>query len=334
MPYAALSVSTVATMKTSLEGFAKEIEAMKKDKKSDKKKLADLQKQYVLKNQALCQKFHADIKTAYDGVAAMALKIEADTTKAALALKVIQAAAPAYMKTRKTEEAVKVETAHENLKEAAAASTKEMDDFAASWDAYRAWNPGGDPKISAEPNAIRAKIMDLTKVCRGKANNIATALAQAETLITAMKNSASTTAPDKHAEAEALLTRLETMAKIITTGKQNIDAFIPNTENMKMWVDAPIDALKTSMVTITQQYSHSTKAMQDYVTTLGSMQKTLAAGKASLGKYGENPETAALVRRAEALVADLVKRVDEAKPCIPKMAEYLSTAQKRMKKGK
>jgi len=336
--YQFIATDTVAVMKTSLESMKKEIDAMKKDKKADKKKIAQLEKEYDLKCQNMGAKILTDMQIARAGCNTMTLQIETYLGEAMKGIKTAKDALAAYNKTRDRTQLTTMEHAPVYVKTLNDLSKKEMDDFAISWNKFREFNAGIDPKYTKDANALRNQIMELTKTTRVKVNKIESMIGEAAAVKAAADSASSmvlATNEDKLAEVQELLKRLQEMTKPLAGGKETVDAVQNNAENFSTAVKAPIAELKNKIKALETQYSFNVKSVQSFTSTISSMQKVLATGKSTVEPmYLKDSKIVAALKQADDFVAHWAAEVKKAQTAVVGMAKDLKTAQDRVKAGK
>jgi hypothetical protein len=334
MGYTALSTTTADTLKRNLDSLQKEIADLKK---TDKKKAAELEKTLPPKIQTFLKKIGDDIKIAKAGATTMALQVENFHTQALKFLAIAKTTLATYQKTRAGSDLLVIEGGPATIKSMADLGAKEMNDFAVTWDCYRAWN-SGDPKLTAEFNTLRNGIMETTKTCRGKVNHIETLIAEAESLKKAAKEASSMTLAtneEKVEQAKELVAALNGMLKPLNAGKETVEAVINNAANFKKYTLGAITALKSMIKNLETQYSFTVKSVQTFTSTIQSMQKVLATGKSTIqSEYMKDPKVATAVKQADDLVAHWAAEVKKAQTAMVGMATDLKKAQDRIKAGK
>jgi len=334
MGYTALSTATVDVMKKGIEALQKEVTDTTK---KDKKKGAELQKSLDAKWVALAKKLVDEIKVAKAGCDQMTLKVEDSLGQAMKFNETAKATLARYQKTHESKDLMVLEGAPGTIKALADIANKEMMDFAQTWDCYRQWN-SGDPKATAEFNSIRNSIMELTKTSRGKVTRIETMSKEAEAYKKAGAEASSltlATPEEKVAEAKDITKRLNEMLKPLNGGKETVDAVITNGTKFTTYTKGPIAGLKTMLKNLETQYSFTVKSVQTFTSTVASMQKVLATGKASIQPaYMKDSKVAAAVKEADDLVTYWAGEVKKAQTAMTTMAKDLKVAQDRVKAGK
>lgn len=334
--YPMLSTETAGVMKKNLEGLKKEIDTATKAK--DKKKAADLQKQYDQKCVAFCKKLEDDIAIAKKGCDAMTLEVENCHTQAMKSMITAKNSLANYKKTKSGTDMTIIESAAGMLKTLDDMAQAEMTKYAVSWNAYREFNPGIDAKLSAKFNTVRSGIMDATKTYRQKQVKINTMIGEATALKAAGADAAAmtlATGAEKVTEAEELLKTLNGMTGPFTSGKGTVDNVVNNFNGFKTHCASPINELKVKIKQVETQYSFTVANVQSFTTTLASMQKALATGKSTFhAMYLKDPKVVAALKKCDDLVAGWGVEVKKTQGIIAEMAKLLKGAQDRVKKGK
>ena len=239
MPYATISDSTIKVMVTSWTALQTEIAAMKKDKKADKKKIAELEKRLGEKGQAIVKKSVEDITLARKSFVEHSMKVDNWLGDCNHALAASKEAAKRMEATNSTKDMDEAGSAETKIAEIAKAAKTDNDELGASWFGYR----GGvvdsvDKKYGDPMKAVRNEIIAAEKILKSK-------LVQMETLVgqaTAVKESAKRLligglnfVEENHAEAAKIETDMKNQHVIVLRNAQQV---IDKSGSMGRAVDA------------------------------------------------------------------------------------------------
>ncbi|MGN6368100.1 MAG: hypothetical protein ACTHN5_07565 [Phycisphaerae bacterium] len=330
MPYPVISDSTTKTMVTSWVALQKEIAEMKKDKKADKKKIAELEKQLDLKGQNITKKALADIGMARKSFVDHATKVDKWLGDCNQALKASKDAAAQMERTHSTNDMDKAGYAEGYIAEIAKMAKADNDELGASWFSYR----GGivdqiDKKYGDPMKAIRNEMIAAEKNIKNKILQMETLAQQAK----AVKESA------KRSLLGGLNFKEETQAeaaKVETDMKTQHDSVIKNVELVENKPDAMARAVAAAkeadkkgiagvLSTAQTLAKESVKQLNDAKLTATAMSKALATQMKSFSAEDQkDPTIKTHLDRAKHLVDDAVARVKNALPVLQKLSTDLT----------
>jgi hypothetical protein len=334
-----MSKQTIETMTTSLRALEKMIDTMKKDKKADKKKLAELQKEQGIKAANIAKKFNEDMKTIKGNFTTSSLLIEKQLAQSAQFIQAGKKALDTYLKTRDKGQLLVLDGLVGTVKQIFESADAEMNDFGGSWNEYRELNTGVDPKLVAEGSKLRTDIIETTKSLRAKVKKMESAVAEAEAIKKQADNASSLVLKspgEKLKEVQDLVRSLMAMDQKMRTGtKQTIDSIVQNGEMFKTNVAGPINDLKNKMKILETQYTACTSVVQGFTTNVTTMKKVLAAGKSTVEPmYLKDNSIVAVLRQADGVVTTAEADVKKAQTAVVDMAKELNKAKARVKTGK
>jgi len=331
-----LARATADTMNNSIKEFKKELDTLKKNK-GDKKKIAELEKQIDLKCKNFAAKVLGDFHIAKQGCDALTLQIEAYLKNASESVQATKAAAERYKKARANSDKSIVEAAPAHLKSVYDLAKKEMDDYAVTWNCYRSnYGDAVDPKYMKEIGPVREDIIERTKTCRGKTDQIEQMSKEVEPYKAVVADAGAltmATPEEKVEELKKLLTLLQEMAKPLNTGKGTVEAVVNNLETFKGKVKQKKDIIKASMTANEQAYAFNVKSTQGHVSALASMKKALTTGKSAIHQmYLKDPGVAEKIKECDEYVAGWDTKVKEGMTACNEMAKLMTQMQQMFKK--
>jgi len=337
--YPKMSKQTIDTMTTSLNALEKMIDTMKKDKKADKKKLADLQAEYALKSANIAKKFNEDMKTIKTGFNTSSLEIENYLTQAAQTIQAAKAALATYNKTRDKLQLAIIDGGPGVMKHIFDSAELEMNNYGGSWNEYRELKTCVDPKLVTEGAAFRTGIIEATKSLRAKVKKIESACAEMQAIKKQADDSSSMVlqSPDmKLKEVQDLVRSLMAMDKKMRDGtKQTIESVTMGEKQFRENANVPINDLKNRIKILESQYTANTAVVQGFVTNIASMKKVLAAGKSTVQPmYLKDNSIVAVLKQADGVVNTAETDVKATQAAVISMAKELTKAQARIKAGK